>query len=506
MKKYLSMICCLGALLTAGCSDDKAGEEEGPTGEAKITAFGFKAENNPDYLVKDYTGTISGTAISVKVPADTDLSALVATFETADGESTVTVNGTMQVSGTTANDFSDPVDYLVSLGKKNALYTVTVSELPEAVWEKVGEMNVTLTHLRMEINPVDNKPYFAITEKTGGATYGNLLYASVNGSNISSVVVQTAPTQNIGFGFDKFGKAYMSYYNSTEKVGHVTTDKSGSWSLESVTYDQPQNTGVGPTICETNNGNIFVFTANNAASGSLGKRELNMTVYDGTSWLTQQTIPGRSGYTYWPVARVKGDVMYLLTLNPVTPNSFSVYTYKSGNWKTVIDSFAYVSSEPGAETTTYYTMGARIPDMDIDNDGNIYINLTYKLGTAYMRHVMKATYNPNTDSYEINRLGSPLNTDDGDNGRIAVSPLGVPYAIFRNSRDTKQMAVVSLDSKTKDWTPATIISSDQVETEFEFKFAKDGTAYLAYYVLEEKTDDVVTTPAKLCLYKLATAE
>ncbi|MEF2792236.1 MAG: hypothetical protein U0N09_05755, partial [Alistipes dispar] len=229
-------------------------------------------------------------------------------------------------------------------------------------------------------------------------------------------------------------------------------------------------------------------------------------VYDGTSWLTQQTIPGRSGYTFWPVARVKGDVMYLLTLNPVTPNSFSVYTYKSGNWKTVIDSFAYVSSEPGAETTTYYTMGARIPDMDIDNDGNIYINLTYKLGTAYMRHVMKATYNPNTDSYEINRLGSPLNTDDGDNGRIAVSPLGVPYAIFRNSRDTKQMAVVSLDSKTKDWTPATIISSDQVETEFEFKFAKDGTAYLAYYVLEEKTDDVVTTPAKLCLYKLATAE
>ena len=170
MKKYLSMLCCLGVLFTAGCGDDKTGEEEGPTGEAKLTAFSFKAENNPDYLVKDYAGTISGTAISVKVPIDTDVSALVATFETADGESTVTVNGTTQVSGTTANDFGDPVDYLVSLGKKNSLYTVTVSELPEAVWEKVGEMNVTLTHLRMEINPVDNKPYFAITEKTGGAT------------------------------------------------------------------------------------------------------------------------------------------------------------------------------------------------------------------------------------------------------------------------------------------------------------------------------------------------
>lgn len=123
-----------------------------PDGEAKLTAFSFKAENNPDYLVKDYTGTISGTAISVKVPADTDLSALVATFETADGESKVTVNGTPQVSGTTANDFSDPVDYLVSLGKKNALYTVTVSELPEAVWTKVTEWEQDASSIRLEID------------------------------------------------------------------------------------------------------------------------------------------------------------------------------------------------------------------------------------------------------------------------------------------------------------------------------------------------------------------
>ena len=183
MKKYLSMICCLGALLTAGCSDDKTGEEEGPTGEAKITAFGFKAENNPDYLVKDYTGTISGTAISVKVPADTDLSALVATFETADGESTVTVNGTTQVSGTTANDFSDPVDYLVSLGKKNALYTVTVSELPEAVWTKVTEWEQDANAVRLEIDQTDNLPCLAVTNENA------VTFAKLNGNTITSETV-----------------------------------------------------------------------------------------------------------------------------------------------------------------------------------------------------------------------------------------------------------------------------------------------------------------------------
>ena len=150
------------------------------TGEAKITAFGFKAENNPDYLVKDYTGTISGTAISVKVPADTDLSALVATFETADGESTVTVNGTTQVSGTTANDFSDPVDYLVSLGKKNALYTVTVSELPEAVWTKVTEWEQDANAVRLEIDQTDNLPCLAVTNENA------VTFAKLNGNTITS--------------------------------------------------------------------------------------------------------------------------------------------------------------------------------------------------------------------------------------------------------------------------------------------------------------------------------
>ena len=504
MKKYLSMICCLAVLFTAGCGDDDTGGEEGPKGEAKLTAFSFTAESNPDCLVKDYTGTISGTAVSVKVPAGTDVSALVATFETADGESTVTVGGTPQVSGTTANDFSDPVDYLVNLGKKNALYTVTVSELPEAVWEKVGEMEINATFLRMEINPMDNKPYFAITEKTDGNVNGNLLYVGLNGSTFTTEIAQVAPTQRTGFGFTKSGKAYISYYNQDDKVGYVTSNKNGSWNLESVTFDQPLSTGVGPTIGEANDGNIFVVNSNQNASGNIGKRELNMSVYDGSDWLTQQTIPGRSGYTYSPIIRVKNDVMYVLTINPVTPNSFSVYTYKNGVWKTVVDAFAYVSSEPGAEATTYYGMGSKTVDMAIDDDNNIYLNVTYQLETS-KRHVMKATYNSQTDSYEVNRLGSPL-AGFGDWGRIAISPLGKIYAIYFDTKETMQIMAVSLNSTTMDWTNPIQVSSDKSSDSIEFKFAEDGTGYLVYSVSEEKTDGVVTQPAKVCLYKLPTAD
>ncbi|MBU2513735.1 DUF5018 domain-containing protein [bacterium] len=81
--------------------------------EKSITAFAFKAEANAAQNV-DVTGIIdeSNRTISLTVPSNTDVTTLVATF-TASGAS-VTVNGAAQTSGTTANDFTDTVTYLVT--------------------------------------------------------------------------------------------------------------------------------------------------------------------------------------------------------------------------------------------------------------------------------------------------------------------------------------------------------------------------------------------------------
>lgn len=50
------MLCCLGVLFTAGCGDDKTGEEEGPTARPNSRHSLQSQKINPDYLVKDYTG------------------------------------------------------------------------------------------------------------------------------------------------------------------------------------------------------------------------------------------------------------------------------------------------------------------------------------------------------------------------------------------------------------------------------------------------------------------
>ena len=87
----------------AGCPTSSTGVLAST--DKTITAFGFLSPAAP--------GTVTETshAITVTVPFGTNVTALVATF-TATGAS-VKVGSTVQVSGTSSNDFTNPVTYTV---------------------------------------------------------------------------------------------------------------------------------------------------------------------------------------------------------------------------------------------------------------------------------------------------------------------------------------------------------------------------------------------------------
>ncbi len=108
-----------------------------PNNAKDITAFAFMDANN-GALSQDVVGTISGTNIYATVPNGTSRSALVATFSTT-GQS-VRVGSTVQVSGTTANNFTDAVIYRVTAQDASTKdYTVTVSESPAATGAIVAD-------------------------------------------------------------------------------------------------------------------------------------------------------------------------------------------------------------------------------------------------------------------------------------------------------------------------------------------------------------------------------
>jgi len=92
---------------------------------AEITDFSF------DKISTKTTIDQAAKTIDVDVPYKTALTALKATF-TNDAFSKVTVGSTTQTSGTTANDFTNPVTYTVTAanGTDKTDYTVTVHVTP----------------------------------------------------------------------------------------------------------------------------------------------------------------------------------------------------------------------------------------------------------------------------------------------------------------------------------------------------------------------------------------
>ena len=131
MKTLLkwALLIVLSSISVSACSnvfgaDDNPNDPKSNsyTGSNKaITAFSFS--------LPSATGTISGTNIAVTVPYGTNVTALVATF-TITGQA-IAVGSTAQVSGTTPNDFTNPVVYSVT-GKDSSTtnYTVTVTAAP----------------------------------------------------------------------------------------------------------------------------------------------------------------------------------------------------------------------------------------------------------------------------------------------------------------------------------------------------------------------------------------
>jgi hypothetical protein len=108
----------------AGCPTGSTGLSAGSasTSSAKaITAFGFMS---PAALG---TVTEANHTIAVTVPFGTNVTALVASFTTTGAS--IKVGSTVQTSGTTANNFTSPVTYVVTAADsstQNYIVTVTV--------------------------------------------------------------------------------------------------------------------------------------------------------------------------------------------------------------------------------------------------------------------------------------------------------------------------------------------------------------------------------------------
>jgi len=194
-----------------------------PGGSKDITALSFFAANNP-VLITDIFATINGTMITAEVPGGTDVSSLVANFLTT-GVS-VTVNGVPQTSGSTHNNFANPVQYVVHAADSSTqLYNVTVKVFSNA-------KDITSYAFLAINNP-------QLTADVVGAIAGNAIVAEVPPATdvrnliatftITGVSIAVGPTpQASGVSSNDFTNPLVYFVNAqdmTQKAYTVTVER-----------------------------------------------------------------------------------------------------------------------------------------------------------------------------------------------------------------------------------------------------------------------------------------
>ncbi len=91
-----------------------------------MVQYNFPASKNPS-LSGDAIGSINDSAITVNVPHDADVANLIAEFTPSSEKITVKVNGVVQKSDVTSNNYTNPVALTMVYNNKDVLtYTITV--------------------------------------------------------------------------------------------------------------------------------------------------------------------------------------------------------------------------------------------------------------------------------------------------------------------------------------------------------------------------------------------
>lgn len=476
-KNYLLM--AFIGLLATSCSKSK--DDEVIKADPKLLSFGFYEADNGGIIVQDYeVSAVSGTAITIALPKEVDRSELVAQF-TASSNTTVTVNGEVQQSGSSVQDFSTPVDYIVTEGQTNARYTVTVVNAADYVWTKLSTYSSDETNnMVMKVNPVDGIPYVlykgnreeSADEKAFMVKFEDNSWDFV-GSDQGVSDGQVGSYLDIAF--DKDGKTYAAYLDYTASVSQAASVKqlqNNTWSLVGskgltdgkVSYIE---VGINPVDQQP-----LVFNTIEERKGILPRRALGISYLNGGVWSNNNEIPGRTSSlsASWKASKTVGNALYLGVFNYGGTQTYSIYKYQNNTWETIAD----MVLEPGAENLSF-----RDFDMDVDRNGNIYIIAADDATTS-------GTYNPRVKKYDAetktwSQVGNVLPFDLGSARylSLAVSPTGVPFVLYRNEQMYPE--VVSLDSETKDWTaPKVLEASPLGVADVSLDFAPDGVGYAAF--------------------------
>ncbi len=470
------------AALTALVSCKKENEDPVIVPDPELTSFKFELANNPEAISSDIEGVISGDAVTVSMMKAADKSRLVATFTANEGD-VVKVGDVVQVSGKTINDFTNPVDYIVtnSDGSKSALYSVSITSVNGKLEPLVTYSSLPVSDAVLRVNPDNKAPYLAFKEKsvTGSEsasadklTVVNFLDGAwnlVGSAGFSNKVASSVPSLPFDFDVDSKGGLYVAYADNeaSPKSAKVMGYSGGSWSLVgsgAANNFMAQNL----SLAALSDNNLVLLQKCNSKSDPFKRHDLVVSLYNG-SWNSNTVLDITS------MAAVKtckaGNTAYAFVIRRGKPCPHDVLKYVDGTWTALRTNFV---REGAAQTGNF------VYDITATEDGTVYLLTVDDAQTTSEYRIIVEKYSPEAGSWSIVSGGYyPFVSGDAhDVAKLAVAPDGTPYMLYYDYKNTT-LRLTWFDSDTKQWAEPVVVATEALSSPC-IAFAASGVGYIAF--------------------------
>lgn len=486
MRNLFWMAAVVLLAVFSSCSDDnKDGADE--VVEAKLLTFGFYAEDNAGVLSKDYVATDISSTIKIAMPALINKSELVARFTTNEGN-VVLIDGVTQVSGTTVNDFTVPVDYIVSNGKQNVKYTINVTKAANMSWKLMSKFAEKETYggAVLKLNPVDNTPYLAFKLRDkDAADKQKMTVVKFDGGSWKYV----GPSEGFSDGevassyldldFDVSGTPYVAFSDNS-----VTTVKGAASVMKwnGSVWSYVGNKGLidaqstYPHMSVLGDNDIILSQINNSNKVSFPRRAMVVSAYKG-SWQNGELPLLASGSPVYTCDLAKANgAAYLLSINRGAVDGvnygYSVFEYKNGTWSALLNNYL----EPNATQTSIAGM-----DIAAFEDGTVYVLTGDDAAVKGDYRLRLRKYDPAKKEWSTvggEHLNVPM--DSHISYAVAVAPDGTPFVVYRDIKDQNYPKVIYLDDETKQWTDPVLLPDAVEASDLNIVFSSTGIGYISF--------------------------
>lgn len=447
-----------------------------PDSDPKLTSFKFELVNNLETVGEDIEGEISGDAISVPMIKAADKTKLVATFTTTP-TNVVKVGDAVQVSGETANDFTNPVDYIVSNsdGSKSALYSVSIRTVNGKLEPIVTYSERPVAGAVLRVDPFNKSPYIAFKEASvsGAESASADKLTVVNFVDGAWNVVGSAGFSNkvakehFDFDIDSKGGLYVAYADNeaSPKSAKVMGYSGGSWSLvgsSAANNFMAQNL----SLAAMSDNNLVLLQKCNAKSDPFKRNYLVASLFNG-SWKNEMILD----ITEMSAATVckAGNVAYAVVVRRGGSVPFDVLKYSSGSWSSLRANFL----REGATHT--YTLFSNIAAKE---DGTVYVLTADDARTNDEYRLVVERYSPTTQTWSVVGDYYPYVVNRSDKVEFAVAPDGTPYILYYDKAN-KKLNLTWLDSETKQWADPLVVATEPI-SDINIAFAASGVGYIAF--------------------------